>query len=47
MSQNCFNITCMGIGFDGTLDAYLAKTDSMPNPSPHVLTALVAFHEDD
>lgn len=31
----------MGIGFDGTLDAYLAITDSMPNPTQHVSADLV------
>lgn len=44
MSLICLNIDSVGIGFDGTLDAYLAITDTMPNPTKHVFADLVAFH---
>lgn len=47
MSLICLNIISVGIGFDGTLDAYLAITDTMPNPSQHVFADLVAFHRDE
>ncbi len=39
-----FNIINVRIEFDGTLDAYLAKTDTMPNPSQHVLYLLIWLH---
>lgn len=36
MSLICLNINSVEIGFGGTLDAYLAITDTMPNPTQHV-----------
>ena len=41
-----FNISNVGIGFDGTPDACLAITDTMPNPSLRVFADMVALHRD-
>lgn len=44
--MNATDLFSVGIGFDGALDAYLAITDTMPNPSQHVFADLVTLHRD-